>query len=94
MPIRTRTLRVCRVDRLLTAALLVAAFLSLAQDGRAQTPPLPIYKMQSLDTLPGQPNSDRGFVTQVSKVAPSPPPQSPTVPPSRSIPRPPRVPPP
>ena len=91
---RTHRLRAIRFSRLLTAALLVGALLSQVQDSRAQAPPLPIYKMQPLGTLPGQPNSDRGFVTQVSKVAPSPPPQSPTVPPSRSIPRPPRVPPP
>lgn len=71
---RTHRLRAIRFSRLLTAALLVGALLSQVQDSRAQAPPLPIYKMQPLGTLPGQPNSDRGFVTQVSQVAPSPPP--------------------
>ena len=62
-----------RVDRLFTAALLIGAMLSRVQDGRAQAPPLPIYKMQPLGTLPGQPNSDRPFVTQVAQAAPAPP---------------------
>ena len=69
---RAHRLRTIRFSRLLTSALLVGAWLSQAQDGRAQAPPLPIYKMQPLDRLPGQPNSDRGFVTQVAQVAPAP----------------------
>ena len=74
---RTHRLRVIRFSRLLTAALLVGALLSQVQDSRAQAPPLPIYKMQPLGTLPGQPNSDRAFVTQVAQVAPAPAPADP-----------------
>ncbi len=62
-----------RIDRLLTVALLTAALLTQVRDSRAQAPPPPIYKMQPLGTLPGQPNSDRPFVTQVAQAAPAPP---------------------
>ncbi len=66
-------LRACRVAKLHMAALIVGALLSPVQDCSAQAPPQPIYKMQPLGTLPGQPNSDRAFVTQVAQAAPAPP---------------------
>ena len=63
--------RACRVDRLLTVALFAAALLTQVQDSRAQAPPLPIYKMQPLDTLPVQPYGDRALVTQIAQAAPA-----------------------
>ena len=72
---RSLIVRASTVDRLLTAAVVLVAMLSHAWDCRAQGPPPrpSVFKMQPLDTLPGQPNSDRAFVTQVAQAAPAPP---------------------
>ncbi|MEK6262572.1 MAG: hypothetical protein AABP62_28585 [Planctomycetota bacterium] len=63
------------MTRLLTAAVVLGAVLSHTRDCRAQEPPKPpppAFKMQPLNTLPGQPNSDRAPDGQVADGAAQP----------------------